>query len=218
MKAVKDSSLVLKPIFVSMNKMSLINQLTSKIVIEALLRNGYPVFEGDFNLTLVGIRSNNNDANEFNDVLVVLFSVGICQNILIFPITTDPGVYYRENPINPDGTAIVVPGHFSRCWKLGLHRGQYPALVQVGPMDVYRDGDRDNKLDFDPKSIQNGLFGINLHRSAKDYISSIVDRWSAGCQVMADPADFDVLMALIEKSTTRYGDRFSYTLLTEEQL
>jgi hypothetical protein len=194
------------------------NSLTAEVVIQALDRLGYPHFKGDFNLTLVGIRSNNKDANSFNDVLAVLFSSGKNQNIVLLPMTSDPGVYYRENPINDDGTAVLVPGHYRSCWQSGMHRGQYPALVQVGNVAVYRDNNHDQNIDTNDASIQRGLFGINLHRSAKDYISSQVDRWSAGCQVLADPDDFGVLMALVEKSTEIYGRKFSYTLLTEEQL
>jgi hypothetical protein len=186
-------------------------------LVDAMRRLGYPVYLGDYNLNLIGIRSKALHANTFNDVLVVLYTLNNRQHLHCFPMTTDPGTYYRENPINVDGTAILVPGHYPGCWRLGKHRGQYSALVQCADMTVYRDNDRDAKLDTDVPT-QSGLFGINLHRARSGGLSKSVDRWSAGCQVVANSLDFDLLMALVRKSVSLYGAYFSYTLLTEDQL
>lgn len=192
-------------------------QVSTKTILEALKRLDYPVFKGDFNLNLVGIRSHHTDANTFNDLLVVLFEVDKKPVMFSFDITTDPGIYYRENPINKDGTAMLVPGHYRSCWKIGNHKGQYRALVQVGEMNVYRDNNRNALLD-DLTVTQRGLFGINLHHAGASIVSLLVDKWSAGCQVVANPVDFELLMALVKKSAQTYGDKFSYTLLTEDQL
>lgn len=193
-------------------------QLTLKTITDALKRLNYPFFKGDYNINLIGIRSADAHANTFNDVLLVIYQVDQKTHVHAFPLTTDPGVYYRENPINVDGTAILVPGHYRSCWQVGAHQGKYKALVQRGLMSVYRDNNGDNKLDADDDSIQTGHFGINLHRAADNKSSLQVDRWSAGCQVLADPNDFNLVMALVNKSAAMYGPRFSYTLLTEDQL
>lgn len=193
-------------------------KFTAKTITDALKRHDYPVFKGDYNLNLVGIRSSDLDANSFNDRLAVLYELDRKQILHVFPLTTDPGVFYRENPLNVDGTAVLVPGHYSGCWELGAHQGKYKALVQRGPMAVYRDNNSDQHIDADADTVQNGLFGINLHRANANYSSLRVDRWSAGCQVMANPLDFDLVMALANKSAETYGRRFSYTLLNEGDL
>lgn len=193
-------------------------QVTVKTLTEALKKLDYPLFKGDYNLNLIGIRSQDADANTFNDVLVVLYQLDGKWVLHAFPITTDPGLYYRENPINVNGTAVLVPGHHSACWQLGAHQGKYKALVQRGAMAVYRDANADKAVDTEDDSIQSGLFGINLHRASANYSSLQVDRWSAGCQVMAKPEDFDLVMALANKSAVTYGSRFSYTLLEEGDL
>lgn len=193
-------------------------KLTTKQITDALKKNKYPLFKGDYNLTLIGVRSNDADANTFNDALFILYEVDKKQHMHRFALTTDPGVYYRENPINVDGTAVLVPGHYKSCWQLGTHQGKYHALVQRGEMAVYRDADADGEIDTDDVAIESGLFGINLHRANANNFSLQVDKWSAGCQVMADPVDFDLLMALVNKSAQQYGDKFSYTLLTENDL
>lgn len=193
-------------------------QLPLKKVTDALKRLDYPFFKGDYNLNLIGIRSSDKHANTFNDVLLVIYQVDQKTHVHQFPITTDPGVYYREKPINVDGTAILVPGHHRGCWQIGAHQGKYKALVQRGLMSVYRDNNSDKQLDKDEDSIQTGHFGINLHRAFENKYALQVDRWSAGCQVLADSVDFDLVMALAAKSAAIYGPRFSYTLLTEDQL
>jgi hypothetical protein len=45
-----------------------------------------------------------------------------------------------------------------------------------------------------------------------------VDKWSAGCQVTADHLDLNIVVALAKKAAALYGNSFSYTLLSEEQL
>ena len=193
-------------------------RINVKTLTEALKQLDYPLFKGDYNLNLIGIRSDDTDANTFNDALVVMYQIDGKWVLHVFPITTDPGVFYRENPVNVDGTAVVAPGHYGGCWQLGAHQGKYKALVQRGPISVYRDGNADKAIDAEAESIQTGLFGINLHRASANHSSLLVDRWSAGCQVLASPVDFDLVMALANKSAATYGSRFSYTLLTEDQL
>lgn len=191
-------------------------KLTVKQIKDALLRKDAPLFTGELNLTLVGIRSKDTDSNAFNDLLCVLYEQDGKLQLVKFPCSTDPGLYYREHPINVLGTAILKPGHYRQCWRLGAHQGKYKALVQRGPMTVYRDRNKDGKLDLDNE--QTGLFGLNLHKATVNGYSLQVDKWSAGCQVLADSKDFDTLMDLVKQSAEQYGDSFSYTLLDEDDL
>ena len=182
---------------------------------KALKTNGYPLFTGDLNVTLVGVRSADTSANSFNDVLCVLVELDGKKRLFKYPMTADPGTFYRENPLNVDGTAVLVPGHYKSCWRLGAHRGKYRALVQHGLMSVYRDSNKNRSIELDKSTIQSGFFGINLHRASVNNYSLQVDKWSAGCQVLANPDDFEELMDLLEQSAAKYGNSFSYTLLDE---
>lgn len=183
----------------------------------ALRRKDAPIFTGELNLNLVGIRANDVNANTFNDLLCVLYDLDGKSVLQIYPITTDPGVYFRKNPINVNGTAVLAPGHYRSCWQIGFHRGQYQALVQRGLMTVYRDANRNSDINTDV-ATETGYFGINLHHAAANGYTLRVDRWSAGCQVFANKADFNDVMALALRSAEKYGDRFSYTLLLEDDI
>jgi hypothetical protein len=184
----------------------------------AMIRKGYAFFtEGDYNLNLIGIRSRDGNSNRFNDVLCVAFYTAGSHHLFVFDATTDPGLYWRENLANVNGTAIVKPGQYPGLWKLGQHQGKYSALVQNRPITVYRDADRDRELDLNA-ATETGLFGINCHRASPTGMSREVSRWSAGCQVLASVTDFQILMALCQKASSMYGNGFTYTLLTEQEL
>ena len=167
---------------------------------------------GDYNLNLVGVRTKQNDANTFNDHFFVAFLTLGCKHVFRFACTTDPGVYYRNHPANIKGTAIVKPGQYHGMWALGMHQGKYTALVQVGPITVYRDNNRDHHLDTNVIE-ETGFFGINCHRAGQKSESHQVDKWSAGCQVLANPLDYALLISLARLANARYPNRFTYTLL-----
>lgn len=177
---------------------------------------GYPFFDrGDYNLNLIGLRTHDNRSELFNDWFFVAFRQNDHEQLMAFQITTDPGVYYRKNPINVDGTAIMIPGHYPSLWSIGSHKGRYQALVQTGPVKVWRDNNRDEAIDLNVPTADRGYFGINLHRANAHRAATTVGKWSAGCQVFANPDDFEFFMALTFRAAEEWGEHFSYTLLTE---
>ncbi|HHZ95237.1 TPA: hypothetical protein EYN09_05645 [Candidatus Poribacteria bacterium] len=179
---------------------------------------GHTVFEtGVWNLNLIGVRSQDNISNTYNDSLHVVCKDEIGNWIdICFQITTDPGLYHLQNPSRIEGTAILVPGQYRGVWKIDKHRGRYDALCQRnGKVKVYRDSNRDNVLDMDASSVSEGWFGINIHRSNSRRESTVVEKWSAGCQVFAHPKEFDVFMSFCRLSASLYGNSFSYTLIEE---
>jgi len=188
--------------------------MSKPILLQKLEAKGYKVFEKKWDINIIGVRKKNGQPNKFDDRIYV-----ICKNDAdqwqewSWPATTDPGTYWLQQPMNVLGTAILKEGQWRSSWKIGLHRGEKPALVQIKTVTVYRDKDRDVELDFD-QGESTGLYGINIHRAGKNSVN--VDKWSAGCQVFANDADFEEFMALCHKQVKAgYGDVFSYTLLEE---
>lgn len=178
--------------------------------------HGYAFFGPEFayNLNVFGVRRKAG-VNLFNDLLGCAYAPapGAPMVVELWPGTTDPGSHYLLNPDNAaNATAIVVPGQYRGVWALGLHRGADPAFVQVGPISVYRDGNRDLVLDCDPASVRTGLYGINGHHAGTD--SARVDNWSAGCQVWKRRADHDRAMVLARAQVAAHPGwtKFTYTL------
>ena len=87
--------------------------------------------------------------------------------------------------------------------------------MQANEVDVHRDNDLNSKVNYNSDNIQTGYFGINCHRaSASEFGSVNVDKWSAGCQVFANPHDFDCFLLLCKTQQRERGwETFTYTLL-----
>lgn len=182
---------------------------------------GYAWFtKGDYNLNIIGIRSNNKNkiTNKYDDILVVDYNTGNGHNRVYYNITTEPGLYYTKNLLNTAGAAILVPGQYRGCWQLGLHKNVYKALVQKKPVKVYRDKNKNDVYDLHPETIQNGMFGINIHRSSEKVTVDTVNKYSAGCQVFNDIKQFESFIRLCEKQRKLYGNSFTYTLINEEDM
>ena len=181
---------------------------------------GYAWFtKGSYNLNIIGIRSNNNKVTDkYDDILVVDYNTDNGHKRVCYTITTEPGKYYMQNLCNPKGAAILVPGQYRGCWQIGLHHGKYKALCQRKAVKVYRDNNKDMIYNMTPKSIDKGIFGINIHRSNKTCICDTIDKYSAGCQVFNDPVEFNAFMRLCEAQRKLYGNTFTYTLINEEDM
>ena len=104
--------------------------------------------------------------------------------------TTDPGLYYRKNLLNENGTAILQDGYYRSTWQVGLHKNKYTALVQRKPVKLWRDNNKDNKLDRKGK-VYEELAGINIHHASGVSTSVSIGKYSAGCQVIADIKDWN---------------------------
>lgn len=179
-----------------------------------LKRNGYKLFTRPYELNIVGIRSKHTRSNSFDDEIHVFYKTGpVKWNYHIYKATTDPGTFWLENPMQPQGTAILMQGQYVDAYELGLHRGQYKALVQVKPVTILRDYDRNAYLDFLNGQRSTGLFGINIHRAMSQGKTKQVDKHSAGCQVLENAADFYEFMDLCERHRKLYGNKFTYTLI-----
>lgn len=178
---------------------------------------------GQYNLNIIGIRNlidGNIQDNTFNDILLVTYKDATGKWIKhTYAFSTDPGATILAKPSEAKGAAILVPGQYRKTYKLDLHKGQYLALCQrLNNVAVYRDSNKDKYLDFDPKTIDVGMFGINIHRGSAQGTTSLVNGWSAGCQVFQNVTDFNEFIELCQKSSNLYGNSFTYTLITSDLL
>ena len=187
-----------------------------------VLKKGYKWFEaGDFNLNLIGIRNSDTGSkvtNQFDDTFFIAYKDEGKYKVLNYACTTDPGAHWQKLPMDEIGTASLVPNQYRSTWKIDLHQGLYKALKQCKPVDVYRDKNKDMSYDRHIEDETNGIYGINIHRANKMMVSQIVDKWSAGCQVIQDPKDFANLMYLCHVAANKYGNSFTYTLLESKDI
>lgn len=171
---------------------------------EVALKKGYQWLP----FQLVNIRSIADNPNQFDDLL------GIVNNgeVIWHTGTTNPGVHWLKNFLNPKGTAVLAEGQHLNAWVIGKHKGQQEALVQYAPLPVYRDNNKNDKSEQMGKPIY-GQYGINIHRANPNAISKIIDKWSAGCQVRNNPKEHEEFMNLCKNSGVKY---FSCILFNEK--
>lgn len=180
---------------------------------------GYSFNTRPYELNIVGLRSPVVRSNSFDDDIHVFFKDDNGKWVhYAWKATTDPGTYWLENPMQPQGTAILKNGHYQKTYRLGMHRGKYLALIQSKPVTVIRDYDRNAVLDFLNGNEVTGYFGINIHHAKYEGTTDKVDRFSAGCQVFANINDFNFFLQLCLKHQQLYGNEFDYTLIDLRQL
>jgi hypothetical protein len=195
---------------------------TREQIEKAVKTKGYAWFEGakDYDVNIVGIRNsatNNQVTNKFDDWITLSYKINGVWQFHIWPITTDPGIKYtRQTLLNPLGVARLVPNQYRGVYQIGLHQGKYSALVQRGNVKVWRDANKDGI--YDENKIDEGLFGINIHRSSPTGVSSQVDGWSAGCQVFASINNYTQFMRIMERAREAFGNKFSYTLIESKDI
>ena len=187
---------------------------------KAMEAKGYAFFglesKAAYNVNIIGVRSDEDIFNEFDDALVVIYrDTKKNWEVRSYSITTDAGKIWMEKPMNSKGCAILVPDQYRGVYKIDGHgKTRYEALCQRGgEVSVYRDANLDHEHDRDAGTITTGNYGINIHRSRSTGESELVNSYSAGCQVFKNAPDFKDFMKLVNKSADKFGNSFTYTCL-----
>jgi hypothetical protein len=199
---------------------------TREKIEKAMASKGYKYFTSDnYDVNIIGVRNSDTNGkvtNKFDDVMTISYKdeEGNWQ-YHEFACTTDPGDDYIDAPMNPTkGCAVLKPGQYRGSHKIRLHGGKYTALGQKKDVTVYRDNNRNDKYEFDESTCDTGVFGINIHRATKyaGKTSTNVDKWSAGCQVIASNDDWHAFLDICQTAREIWGNSFSYTLLESKNI
>jgi len=195
----------------------------------AIKTKGYKWFEnGTYNLNIVGVRNSetkNKVTNRFDDKITISYMkesswnpIKLKWKFFCFDCTTDPGTHWVKNILNSKGVAILKPGQYRGSHKIRLHQGKYEALGQKKPVTVYRDNNLNETYDYD--NTATGIYGINIHRATRHAgkKSTQIDKWSAGCQVIAANDDFQTFMKICRKARNVWGNSFTYTLIESKDI
>ncbi|MFB2939364.1 peptidoglycan-binding protein [Aerosakkonemataceae cyanobacterium BLCC-F154] len=202
------------------------NDLASRIV-KYMLAKKYKVFTYSqyYNIVYVeGMNTSgtlNNDApNRFNDIrTVIAFEDGVPKIVGIWEATTEPGAKYTYRPMNSKGAARIHFGQY-KAWSVGIHGNSNPheALIQVGPVTVWRDLNKDFIRPSDRN--ETGLFGINQHWGY-DFPKNDIGVASAGCLVGRTIQGHRQFMTLIKRDKrylTTSGYVFTSTIIPGDDL
>jgi hypothetical protein len=182
---------------------------TREQVEAAVKSKGYVWFEDannkGFDVNIVGIRNSATGqkvTNVFDDTLTISYKENGAWKFHSWSATTDPGKKGVLEYHNAAGVARLVEGQYRGSHTIRLHQGKYEALGQAKNVKVYRDANKD--LTYNEDKIQEGVFGINIHKAGAD--STYVENWSEGCQVFKKSADFEEFMKICRKSRDIHGN------------
>lgn len=191
----------------------------------AVERKGYKYFtSGVLNVNIIGIRNSDTNGrvtNKFDDTMTISYKDNDLNWIYNeYNCTTDPGDDHVDNPMMEKGVAILKPGQYPKSHKIRLHGGKYTALGQQNNVQVYRDANKDGVYDYNEDTVDEGLFGINIHRATalEGKTSTYIDKWSAGCQVIASNDDWHEFLNICQEARSEWNNNFTYTLIESKDI
>lgn len=192
-------------------------KLTFDDIKKVTRQKGYTWWEGEYDVFNYGIRSRSLVTNLWNDILGVCYIDKFGNKInLMHSGSTKPGLnWLKDKTGNVNGTAILQPGQWRKCFVIGKHNG-YISLVQAAPgvFPVWRDNNKDGRFDFQGPTYWD-VTVLNMHTESLIRETDKVGLYSAGCQVREFDREHMMVMAINELSVVMYGDGISYTLFEE---
>lgn len=160
----------------------MIDLTISKKILYYCKKKNYPI--SSFNVIYIeGLdingQLNKDEHNQFNDVRAI-FNREKCLDC--WQATCEPGSWYTNYPMNPEGAFRIAFGFHERAWEIGLHGNSDPhkSLIQTREVRGYRDYNRDMIRSGDRQV--SGYFGINQHWGY-DMPPNNIGQASAGCLV-----------------------------------
>jgi hypothetical protein len=178
---------------------------------------GFKVFDnGDYDLNIIGERFKGSP-ERFDDILHVCYKLGGLWQHHRFKCTTEPSVYWLNNPMRVGGTAVVMsPQQMRSAFELGKHKNTYPCLRQRKEVKVWRDANKDAVIDYGDLN-ESTAWAIQIHRASANKVAQSTNKWSAGCTVVQDPTHYDNFIELCRAQiNTRGWHSFTYTIIDGE--
>ena len=160
--------------------------------------------------------ANDNTPNQFNDLRILLRinRAGNPDVVDEWEATTEPGKFFTVGPETHEGGAARIAFGQYKSWSVGMHRAGAPsaheALVQVAPIEIFRDLNADFQRTGDKRFT--GIFQINQHWGF-DLHKTDIRNASAGCLVGRTKAGHRAFMSMC-KSDPRFLANNGYRFMT----
>lgn len=193
-------------------------QITIDTLKKAIAKKGYKWFDNAPNI--IGIRTNLQVPDVFNDVMCVVYKDGGVEKLFTATFTSEPGVAYQKKLLNPKGCWVMMPAQMVDAYTMGFHQGKadHRALRSTGKIFGLRDADLDGIAGNSgtPAWAEGSGIGANVHGANKAGVTSKIGPWSAGCMVLNDWKKKEEMMNILDKFYK--GQKYTYTLITESDL
>ena len=171
----------------------------------------FRTFQGLYDLNIIVCRNDKERPDTFQDTCHVIYHDGVKWIEYIYPCTSHAGIYYLNNPSRSAGGAILKHDYqFRSVFTIGRRSSGYECLVPCADIPVWRDGNRDDIIDYGGEDYDSA--GIQIHRANAFDTSATIGKYSAGCVVLQ--TGFDSFMDLCYKQHSNgKGSKYSLTIL-----
>ena len=190
-----------------------------KIAVESL---NFKWFTSPLSINYVWERVDYKATNRFTDFLHVCYIDNVDkETILTIPATTKPGL--TGSLLSPvtvrgvTGTAVIrSPQQVLSGWEFHdttKEFSSYPYFRQIGEVDYWRDGDKDQEIDkINPEEDKINM--THWHRMSQNstYGSGQVNNWSLGCCGSPEP-EWKKILPITRQSCKLYGNKVTGTFI-----
>jgi hypothetical protein len=209
------------------------------VILKALIKKGYVTYNRPWEINIVGVRyqyQGQKYSNQFKDRLYLVYKndEGATKSVW-YPISTMPGKYgdkkdsrvngkdtilHKDIPKIKDrgGLGIMKPAQYVDSWQIGEYHGE--KCLRPGVQNFYRDSaNGDENITYSKEGSGNA--GMLIHKAfsrSSGRNTYGVYNWSEGCQVIPDPAHLDQIFSILEKHKSKYGNKFTYTLIMSKDV
>lgn len=215
----------------------------TNFILGVLKDKKYNIFSRPYELNIVGVRDSfvgQPYTNKFTDKLYAMWKDDNGQwQIKYWKFSTMPGSQRKVvdediqkgvpkellgqkismkkwcSYIRKQGIAILAPAQYVNSFIIGEHAGDR-ALKSINKQTIYRDKAFDSDLIVFSTGLLTENVGIHIHRGYQGGI--FVSNWSEGCQIFSSSTDLNNFFNLCDKHQSRYGNNFSYTLITSKDV
>jgi len=216
------------------------------VLLEVIRHKKYRIFDRPFEVNTIGVRyqyPGQDYSDKFKDRIYAIWKDDTGKwKMKYWAVSTIPGLLpgksdrakgfkTLKDAVGPSrgGIGILKPAQYIDVYYIDYHKGSTKdarAMKTKGKQLAYRDQNYGStKITFSNEDESNSKGGANFAMYIhKAYTSGAgkntygVQSWSEGCQVFQDPKCLNQYFDICEVHKGKYGNSFSYTLITSKDV
>ncbi len=172
-----------------------------------LKRRGFELYTKPMQLNIVGLR--NKDMAK-SDELHVFYKINSRNwNYHVYELISDTAKVWKGKPSKTP--VLLMEGQYKDAYRIGKRDDETDALLQVKPVDVAYNFDRDAL--FTDVTTGKQVSGIDLIAATYDGESVTISKAEEGCQIILGSENFSEFMNLCQLHSQLNGNSFTYSLI-----
>lgn len=164
-----------------------------QMVKQSVLNKGYVWRErGDFDVNIIWVRMSDHVSNMMDDKCYINYKALEVEYCILVDANTKPALYGAlYNPVTVGGitgTACIIPQqvleahkYINNLWNDTYNPWNQPYFLQVKPLQIWRDNDKDDVIDHMQEESGTPSDGLCIHIQEEPLSTPGKKPWSLGC-------------------------------------